>query len=385
MQTVGVVEGAIGGNDRVLALAALFPNITFEVLGAGWPDRVAPNIKILIAQVDAASATALDEAVERLRQSQSMFKTIIVLRHADVVTTRRLMRHGAADVLPDPVSEPTVALSLERLLTHESSHSDDGRSKGEVVAVLKAGGGVGATALAVQAAAMLAGRTAEGQHICLTDLDLQFGAASFYLDVPDAVTISDCLAAGVSLGETPFVTALNAHKSGARVLAAPRELTPLEFITPPLIDTLVAGLRRDFALTIIDLPSVWTAWTNRVLQLADRIVLVTALSVPHIHLVKRQLAVFSTQLLSDKPLTLVCNAVTPDQQAAVSLKAAERAIGRDFDIVIPEDKRVMNAAINQGLVISQVKRKTKLEKAISDLADKMAAGVLSSTATTVRR
>jgi pilus assembly protein CpaE len=213
-------------------------------------------------------------------------------------------------------------------------------------------------------------------RVCLADLDLQFGAAAFYLDLGDAVTISDCLSAGVSLGETPFNTQLAAHRTGVRVLAAPRELTPLEFITPPIVDALFEGLRRNFALSIIDLPSVWTAWTNRALQLADRIVLVTNLSVPHTQLVRRQMAVFNTQLLSDKPLILVCNALDSEQRASVSLKAAEKAIGRPFDVIVPADERVMNAAINQGVPISNIKRRTKLEKALTDLAVKVSANAL---------
>jgi pilus assembly protein CpaE len=151
-------------------------------------------------------------------------------------------------------------------------------------------------------------------------------------------------------------------------------MSPLELISPPLVDALFEGLRRNFALTIVDLPADWTAWTNRVLELADRIVLVTQLSVPHTHLVRRQISALQTQRLADKPLTLVCNAVNGDQQATVSLKAAERAIGRPFDVVVPEDRRLMSAAINQGLLIADVKRKTKVEKAIADLAGKIAAG-----------
>lgn len=370
MQTVGVVEGAVGGGERITTLASLFPNIGFENLGSTWPDRVPLHVKIVIAGVDAASATDLDQAVQRLRAKPAGLHTIVVLRNADVTSTRRLMHEGAADVLLDPVSEPALALSLERLLTRE--RSDEGRSSGEIVAILKAGGGVGATAVATQVATLLAQSAGDTPRVCLADLDLQFGAAAFYLDLGDAVTISDCLGAGVSLGETPFASQLSAHRSGVRVLAAPRELTPLEFITPPIVDALFEGLRRNFALSIVDLPSVWTAWTNRALQVADRIVLITNLSVPHTQLVRRQLAVFNTQLLSDKPLTLVCNRLDSEQKASVSLKAAEKAIGRAFDVVIPADERVMNAAINQGVMISAIRRKTKLEKAIGDLAVKVA-------------
>ena len=295
---------------------------------------------------------------------------MVVLRNADVTTTRRLVRAGAADVLPAPVSEPALALCIERLLTANPVETTPTRKSSEVVAVLKAGGGVGATALCVQAAILLAQRAA-GQ-VCLADLDLQFGAASVYLDLPDAVTIADCLGSDSGLTETPFATALATHRSGVRVLAAPREIVALEIIGPGQIDALIGGLRRDFALTIVDLPTVWTAWTNQVAQQADRIVLVTHLSVPHIQLVKRQLRVLASQRLDDKPLTLVCNSLSSDQSASVPVKSAERALGRTFDVIIPEDRRIMTAALNQGVEIAAVRRGTKLEKAVAQLADRIA-------------
>ena len=129
---------------------------------------------------------------------------------------------------------------------------------------------------------------------------------------------------------------------------------------------------RDFATSLVDLPSAWTAWTNRALQISDGIVLVTHLSVPHINLVKRQLRALAAQRLDSVPLTLVCNQVNAEQQAIVSVKAAEKAIGRDFDVVIPEDSRLMDEAIAQGCEISAVRRGSKLEKAIVELTGKIA-------------
>jgi pilus assembly protein CpaE len=101
--------------------------------------------------------------------------------------------------------------------------------------------------------------------------------------------------------------------------------------------------------------------------MAGRIVLVTRLSVPHVHLVRRQLSVLALQKLDSIPLTLICNAVNGDRQNMLSIKAAERAIGRQFDLVIPEDTRVMEPACNQGTDIASVRRGTKLEKAIAEL------------------
>ena len=376
MQRIGVVDGAIGEPDRLSALAALFPHVKFESVGATWPERVPDRFDILIAAVESASTVDMDDAVRRLKQISPATRVVVVLRNADVINTRRLAREGAADVLPAPTSEPALALSLERLLTRETSDSRAARRSGQVVALLKAGGGVGATSLGVQVAAMLSARGGGSTRVCFADIDVQFGAAALYLDLIEPMTIADCLAAGPALAETAFAATLAKHKSGASVLAAPRELIALETLSPPLIDTLVGGLKRDFALSIIDLPSVWTPWTDHALQLADRIVLVTQLSIPHVHLIRRQLDFLSTQKLTDRPLILVCNALSSEQQASISIKAAERAIGRSFDIVIPEDRRVMSAAINQGLEISAVRRGTKLEKAIGLLADAISADAL---------
>jgi pilus assembly protein CpaE len=374
VQRVGVVTGSIGGPERFTSLAALFPNVQFVQAGPNWPDPASGHLDVLIAPVDAAAPGAVDEAVRQIKAVALGVQVVVVLRDADVGASRRLVREGAADVLPAPVSEPALALCLERLLSagRAEAAASAGRRSGQVVAFLKAGGGVGATTLVVQAAAMLAARNAG--RVGVVDLDLQFGAVGLYLDLPDAVTISDCLAAGGRLEDTPFETALTTHRSGARVLAAPPDMMPMEVLAADQVESLLAGLRRDFSLVLIDLPSVWTAWSNRLLELADRIVLVSQLTVPHVNLVKRQLSVLSAQGLGATPLTLVCNALSRDQQAALSLKAAERSIGRAYDVVVPEDRRLVNAAVNQGLELSGLRRGTQVEKAVTVLATVLAGG-----------
>jgi pilus assembly protein CpaE len=371
VQRVGVVDGVIGGDEQFASLAALFPHIRFELLGAGWPDRLPARLDLVLVAIDAAHPAEVEAAVRRLRAGADGAKVVAVVRHAEVATMRLLMREGCADVLAAPVSEASLALSLDNFFAPKAAPASAAKS-GQVVALLKAGGGVGATALAVQMGAILASK---GQSVCVADLDLQFGAASLYLDMPEAATVSDCLAAGSGLKDMALHALLSKHRSGLSLLAAPRQLTPLETLAPTQTEALLGGLKRDFALTILDLPSVWTAWTNRALQLADRIVVVTHLSVPHMHMLDRQLAVLKTQGLENRNLTLVCNALSPEQTALLSVKAAERALSREFTVVVPEDRKVMGAALNQGLELSAVRRGTKLEKAVNDLAGKIGVGV----------
>ncbi|HEY2444371.1 MAG TPA: hypothetical protein VGI20_01355 [Rhizomicrobium sp.] len=379
---VGYVEGAIGDADRVARVAALFPNVVFESVGPRWPDRYSSHFDILIVFVD--SQAEIGQALGRLKARPPGLQFLLVLRRPDSLDASLLAGEGGADILSAPVSDAAVALSIERLLTRETAQRGSLQKPGQMVAFLKAGGGVGATSLAVQIAAMLAGKSSPAAQVCLADLDLQFGNAALYFDLRDALTVADCLPVGDVLDETQFATALATHKSGARILAAPRQPTALDALSPQLAESLVAGLKRDFALTLLDLPAVWTPWTYRVLQLADRIVIVTRLSVPHVHLVRRQLGVLGMQKLDDRPVLLVCNAASAEEQKAISVKAAQRAIGRDFDFVIPEDSATMIAAINQGVAISDVRRGTKVERGIRPLADALAADALAGAAARMR-
>lgn len=369
-------EDAISG-DEIAALKSHFPNLVFERLGAKWPEHFSPNLNILIVGISAASGQEIKKAIDLVQACPPRLHVLVALRDADVASSLALTRAGAADVIPLPASQAVWTLAIERLLARDTSPvREDGKKPGQVVALLKAGGGVGATSLGVQAAYQLAAKTGQNPGICFADLDLQFGAAAFYFDLSEALTVTDCVAVGEVLEETQFAAELAAHKSGIRVLAAPREASPLDMLTPKTVEALMSGLRRDFALTILDLPSVWTAWTNHAIHLADRIVMVTHLSVAHVHLVRRQLAILAGQGLDRLPVTLVCNAVSGDQQNLLSVKAAEKALGRSFNIVLPEDVRAMGAATNQGMPLAEVRRGTKLEKHVGQLADLMAIDAL---------
>jgi pilus assembly protein CpaE len=359
---VGLVDGALGDEQQLASIASLFPHVSFESIGPTWPQRAPAGIDVLIAGADATVASDVEAAVHRLRASPTV-RIVIMLRKADVSTTRMLMREGAADVVPFPTSEAALALSLDGLFTPDADAADG--PGGRVVAFLKAGGGVGATALAVQAGALLA---SGGADICVADLDLQFGAVSTYLDMSDAVTLSDCLSAGAGLQDMSLKAMLTSHRSGLRLVGGPRQLTPLEALGPPQVEALINALKRDFALTFLDMPTVWTAWTNRALQMADHIVIITHLSVPHLQMVDRQLQVLKAQGLDGRKLTLVINGLAPEHTEFISVKTAERALGREFAVSIPEDRKVMTAAINQGVEIAAIKRGTKLEKAIADFA-----------------
>lgn len=358
---IGVVEGTGASDTMLISVAAHIPTARFrgvslETLGAGGhgldavivPGSLGPRVDAL------------------LTEASGDLRIIVILDDPSVANSRHLLSLGAADILAAPVTEPALTLSLERIMRAATPAAARPRSDGAVVALLKAGGGVGATFLATQMAAGL-GRLDPGK-VCIADLDIQFGVVSDYLDADQSFTVADIIGNAAAFSEASFSSALAEHKSGCRILSAPKDVTPLESLTTAHIETIVGGLRRTFSTTLLDLPPAWTLWSFRALQMADRIVLVTQLSVPHMQLVKRQLRVLSAQKLDHKPIHLVLNAVSAEQLAALPVKVAEKAIGRTFDLVIPEDRRTAGLATNQGIELNEAKSTSKLGAGISQLA-----------------
>jgi pilus assembly protein CpaE len=346
--------------EQTHSIAALFPAATFEVIS---DQQRSAKFAVTVDRITVAEA---GEAAARLRTLPAEHSVVVVLDHPNIGATRMLMASGAADVIYEPINEAALALSLERVFAGRAQASAGPSRSGEVVALLKAGGGVGATTLGVQSGAILSAR---GERVCFADLDIQWGAAALYLDVADALNVVDCVSASANLAETNFASRLATHRSGLRLLAAPTEVAPLELLNERHVDSLLRTLRQEMSLTIVDLPSDWTAWTNHLLHMADRIVLVTRLTVGNLQLAKRQLRMLSNQRLDSTALTLVCNAVSGDQQQTLPIKAAERAIGREFDIVIPNEERVMREVSNEGVELKRLTRAGKLVKPLTALAD----------------
>ncbi len=364
---VGVVEGAAPSDHVLVSVAAHIPSALFRPVSVETTPAELAGLDALIIpgglgeRVDALLAHAAGE-----------LKIVVVLEDASVANSRRLLNLGAADVLAAPMTESALTLSLERIMRSATMVPARPRADGTVVAMMKAGGGVGASFLASQMAARLARQ--EGARVAIADLDIQFGVISDYLDADQSFTVADIIGNAAAFSEASFTSALVEHKSGCRILGAPKDVTPLESVTAAQVEAMIGGLQKTFTTTVVDLPSDWTQWSFRALQMADRIVLVTQLSVPHMQLVKRQLRVMAAQKLDQKPIHLIINAVSADQLSSLPVKTAEKAIGRSFDLVIPEDRRTASLATNQGIEISEAKSGSKLDAAIGQLAGLVTTG-----------
>ena len=251
-----------------------------------------------------------------------------------------------------------------------SSRRDDSK----VITFLKGGGGVGATTLAVQAGAILAGRyKSEKPKVCLMDLDVQFGTAALYLDLADEVGLADLLETPERVDSDMFRSVLSSHANKLDVLPAPREVMPLEAIEPDAVSKIVKLARKDYRFILLDLPEVWTPWSYRLLQESDQILLVTQFTVSGVRQARRQLDTLKNQGLEEVPLKVVLNRFDKGWGKSGMIKEAEQGLGRPIDYFIANDYKTVSEAINQGACLHEIKSRTKVEKGIRQMIESAAA------------
>jgi pilus assembly protein CpaE len=249
-------------------------------------------------------------------------------------------------------------------------------ANGKLVAVIKSVGGVGATAMLCQLAVKAAQNEAKlRREVCLIDFDLQFGNAAFQLGLQPSLTIFDLIDAGDRLDNDLFRATTTEHPSGLKVVAAPNSMMPLDAISSEQLIEFLDIAKHEFGTVFVDLPANWTNWSLSLIAQADLILLVSELSVTGLHRARRQLELMREQDLASVDLRLIINRFEKGLLRTVRPSDVHKALGREVAYTIANEPAVMHPAIERGVPISEIKRKSALGKDI-DTLEAGVAGIL---------
>ena len=290
---------------------------------------------------------------------------------------RKLVRAGAHDVVPLPLDPAELETALDPIRRMVAAHGQRARTgHAKIVTVIKSEGGVGATALLGQLATRFAAAEATaGREACLIDLDIQFGDASFQLGLNPPLTVTDVLAAGKRLDGELMRSIAATHPSGLKVIAAPREVMPLESITSDQLIGIVELATAEFGTVFVDLPMNWSNWSLSLLARSDVVLLVTELRVPSLHRARRQLDLIDSQDMMQLDVRVILNRAEKGMFKTLDVSDAERVLKRPVAFTIANDHDTMTQAIDRGVPIADVRRKSTLGKDI-DVLDKGLAAAL---------
>jgi pilus assembly protein CpaE len=358
------------------AKLAGFP-LSLSITGASdWisPDDLA-GAAAAVVEVDAGS----NGSVKRFQELAQKTRTPLIAAAYDppLALVRSLIRAGAHDVIPLPLTVEELETSLAPIRDELAKRqADAATSHAKLVSIIKSVGGVGATALLGQLAIRFAEREAKrGRAACLIDLDVQFGDVAFQLGLQPKLSLADLLEAGSRLDGSLLRATTTQHASGLNVIAAPRDMMPLEGIPSEHILQIVDFATREFGTVFVDLPSNWTNWSLSLVARSDLILLITELTVTGINRARRQLDLLDSQDLGNLDIRVVVNRYDKAMAKTVRPADVREALGKDIAYTICNDFPLMRMAIDRGVPIDELKRKTPLSKDFDTLDAGLAAAL----------
>jgi len=334
------------------------------------PTGIEPDL--LILDVDPHNHDEMEALRGAVQVNHPQTPVIVTAAGPTLEDVRKLMRLGVADFVPQPMQRHDLLTAIEVGARARRSRKSADQSRGRVVSFLKGGGGAGATTIATQSGCWLASSLGRNERtVCLLDFDIQGGMAALYLDLNDRVGLTDLVESTDRLDTDLLHGVMTKHASGLSVLAAPREVMPLDSITPEFVERAVNVIQNHFDFVLIDLPSVWTTWSFEAIRRSDETLLVAQMTVPGVRQARRQLDTLKAEGIEDDHIKIILNRHERRWGSTIKPKEVEKVLGRKIDFFIANDYRAVREALDQGLALSAVSKRSKVFKSIAKLGGEL--------------
>jgi pilus assembly protein CpaE len=279
---------------------------------------------------------------------------------------RDIVRTGAIDLLQLPVEDADMVEALERaaslarqapepsvvetVATPEPESLEPRPNRpGIVYTISSATGGCGKTFYATNLAWFLHKWT--GKSVCIVDLDLQFGEVSTALRLRPKYTIFDVLQredADESDLQAHIEEYMVVHETGVHVLAAPRDPSEADRITPPDVTRILEAVRNRFDYVLVDTPPALAETVLAAFDLSDLLYVMATLDLPSV----RNMSVFLSTLdrlrINTDNLRLVLNKAEDD--VGIDIDQVTKLFPQGFESILPYAKEV-SRSINLGMPV----------------------------------
>lgn len=319
---------------------------------------------IALINVDANPTRAV-QLVGEVTRAHSGCAVLVISRSQEGGLILQVMRHGAREFLNMPLQLEDFIAALDRIRTSMGGAAGEGGNRaGQIITIAGVGGGVGATALCVNAAASLA--MDSGNSPVIIDLDLMLGDADVWLDIIPEYTISDVAENISRLDYGLLKRSLTRHECGVYLLPRPVELEQGEPIKPDDLRRILSLLKATFSHLIIDVSKSFGKLDLAAMEVSSKTLLVTQLDLSCLRNVVRIMQ-FLEQFsgIKDKVEIIVNRMGLED--ADISLHKALETIGRQVFWQLPNDYATMVGARNNGVPLCQFAPRARLTRSINDM------------------
>jgi len=237
------------------------------------------------------------------------------------------------------------------------------QAAGKIVSVFSSKGGVGCSTIAVNLAIALQQNAAI--KVAVVDTSLQFGDIGVLLNLYASRTIADLASNAEELDDELILDVFIPHSSGVKALLAPPRPEVADTVTPSLVVDVLERLRAMFDIIIVDTGSVLDDVVLNVLDLSDKIMVVTTPEIPSIKDAKLFFEVTEALEYSRSRIMFVLNKA--DKRINIRAEDIEANIKYPIEGQLPLDERSVTTAVNQGVPYVLGNKNSLLTQATSQL------------------
>ena len=375
-----IVEGAAGPEDTVAAALARF--------GFGAATRAASfdaalrtlqgePFDLVVVPLQGVESLQLAALEREIRSGRSAF-VIGTAPEADSDLILRAMRAGIQEFLVAPPGVAEFSGAVDRLVRRGQTE----HARGQLLAVYSSKGGLGNTSLAVNLAYGFA-KNAPQARVAVADLVVTDGDVRVHLNLRPAYDMGDLVKKLDRIDADLLNSLLTPCSGGVWALPGPDSPELDDVLDASTTATVIEHLRTHFAFTVLDLEHHMSERTLAAMDAADRILLVTQLTVPSLRSTQRTLTLCRRLGYPSEKLLVVVNRYQSGE--VLSLADAADVLKAEVFWKLPNDYRTAAAALMKGVPVPEYAPESKLAYSYAQLAARLG-GVAAPTGgeTTVR-
>jgi pilus assembly protein CpaE len=301
----------------------------------------------------------LERIVERFPQTR--FVALSNSIESDLLM--QAMQAGVRRVLPK-LSIPTeLTAILNRLSPHDPA---GGGPVGDVITILSASGGCGATTVAANLATELVAPNA-GDSALLVDLDAYHGSLATYFGLTPEYAIDHIMDYERGLDTELIRSTATIHGPQLHLLASPASMRPPK--TQPLnygrLRDCLALASRGYRFTVIDAPRLPGDVTATLVANSTSVILLFQLTVKDLRVARGILDALDDRGISRGQVLPVANRYA--RRPAISLEEAGKVLGGAAVRYLRNDFSAALEGINYGRPLAQASPKSLLRRDLLDL------------------
>lgn len=270
------------------------------------------------------------------------------------------------------LEKKTIASELTKelqQLIHGSAKKEAGIDS-TVISIFSAGGGCGATTVAVNLANEL--QLLSSKLVLVIDLDSCYGTVSTYLGIKSQFGIADVLARKGLIDQHLIQSSAYVYMENFHVLPSPASIESpraksLQFENLPRA---LEACRTVYRYTVIDAPRMPEDDVAKLAGLSDVVLIVFQLTVKDVNIARSMVLSLTKSGIANEKIISLANRVTK-RGPLVRLEDGKKAVGVKSCLAIRSDWRKAMKSVNSARPLAQVVQKSALRSDFRKLAAKV--------------